>query len=633
MSETDPQLNFDLKKRLTAKQFFKLGLRKVRRPLRELSQGVSPARFLRWTKEERRRTVLVRKWAIVLVLLVIAAIATPKAVQLGKMWRARRIATQALASISTQDWVTADHKLREAILLHPGEPRIALAAARLMSRNGDPAEAAVWWQTVAASSLLTASDHRDYAAMALAISDLDTASQQINLLMQNSPSPMPEDLLLAGQLAYARGLSDSALRCAEKVLNNTRATSEQVVAASRLAFQVETLDSSAREQACDRLSTLARDDSDPAAIAALALLARQPVTMRPLVSVFTPPAVQFCNGAITLSEIADRLDRHSNSRGTHRVLAFEIRARLEPSRVDELIRQAIDSLSPDDDETLVALGGWLLKQGRFDQLLKVVPLKRANNKKELFIQRVDALLSLNRLSQAETLLLSESSVIDPVSQHVYLAVVKSRAGETTASRNEWDRALDSAITTQQLLMLADYAQQNGAMNIADSAYDRAVIKQSGLRLAYVAHLRLAEAMDDTAKAHAIAAQITQLWPNDATSEMHELYLRLLLDPSSDNAQEAEKSAEALLTQNPWHPGAKMVLALARLKLGRNADALDAISHEGGSNSGVIAPLAVRVAALTANGWKDKAAIEAQKLAAVKLLPEERALISSPSSNN
>jgi thioredoxin-like negative regulator of GroEL len=175
-------------------------------------------------------------------------------------------------------------------------------------------------------------------------------------------------------------------------------------------------------------------------------------------------------------------------------------------------------------------------------------------------------------------------------------------------------------------MLADSAEKNGMMNIADDAYDRVVIKQPGLRSAYIAHLQLAESMDETGKAHDIAAKITRLWPNDTASQMHELYLRLLLDPSMANAQEACKRAEALLAQNPWHSGGRMVLALARLKLGRNADALDAIAYGTSSNPNANSPLAVRAAALTANGWREKAVMEAQKLASVKLLPEERALI-------
>jgi hypothetical protein len=37
-------------------------------------------------------------------------------------------------------------------------------------------------------------------------------------------------------------------------------------------------------------------------------------------------------------------------------------------------------------------------------------------------------------------------------------------------------------------------------------------------------------------------------------------------------------------------------------------------------------MAVHAAALAANGWKDKAREEAQKVATTKLLPEERALV-------
>jgi len=626
MSGTDPRLNFDLTKRRTFREVLLRAFRRARKSAPELLVGVSPGRFRLWLTEERRRAKLFRRWAICFALLIVAAISTPKVVQYGKIWQARRIANEALALIDSRDFATADRKLRDAISLRPGEPRVALAAARLLSRTGEAGQAVVWWASIAKSPLLTKEDRRDYAAMALAITDLETAAQQIDLLTSQFSPSMPEDLLLAGQLAIARGLTDSALRDAEKVLTDSGARSEHVVAAAKLIFQADAGDGPDHALACRHLATLARDDSDPAALAALALLARQPLTSSAPSTLYSSPAVTFCDGAITLGEIADRLEHHPNSRGCDRVLAFEVRTRLEPARTDELISTAIDSLGGSDDQTLIALGAWLHSEGRFEQALKVVSSERANNKRELFIERVNALIALNRLSQVEELLLSESSIIDPASQHVYLAVVKSRTGEMTASRNEWDRALDSATTTQQLLMLADYAQKNGEANIADAAYDRAVIKQSSLRMAYVSHLMLAESMERTAKAHAIAVKITQLWPRDVTSQMHELYLRLLLDPSSDNAKTAEAKASAVLSENSRHLGARMVLALARLKMGRNADALDAISGGQPGEPVATAPLAVRAAALIANGWKDKALEESQKLAAVKLLPEERALL-------
>jgi len=65
--------------------------------------------------------------------------------------------------------------------------------------------------------------------------------------------------------------------------------------------------------------------------------------------------------------------------------------------------------------------------------------------------------------------------------------------------------------------------------------------------------------------------------------------------------------------------------LARLKQGKYSAALDAVSQN--SSTPANAPrLAVRTAALTATGWKDRADEESRPLAGMNLLPEERALI-------
>jgi hypothetical protein len=565
-----------------------------------------------------------------LAVVALLVIAFPTVAQKCKAFQARRLARQAMVLIDNKEWALADRKVRDAMSIRPSEPEVCLAVARLLSRGGtgQAASAIDWWRNIGPTITLTPADHRDYAAMALAISDLETATREVGLLM-SKPAPLPQDLLLAGQLALARGLTDSGLRYGEKALSDSRATSQDAVSAAALVFQTDSLDSPGRAEACARLASVARDPSDPAALDALALLAKQPLTSNPPASIFSTPLVNLCSGAITFDEIAGLLENHQKARGRDRILACDIRVRIDPSRADELVAKAVTSFGNADDDTLIALGAWLHSLHRFDEELKVVTADRANNRRELMIERVSALTSLNRVAEAEELLLGESSVIDETSQHMYLAVVKSRRqGEAIGSSNEWERALDSAGTTQALLTLADYAERNGALGIADAAYDRVVTKQSNLRSAYVAHLRLAEAMDQTEKARTIALKITQLWPNDVTSRMHEAYLSLLLGASEEETKTAEDDARAVLRANPWNVGARMVLALAQLKQGRNADALDAVSESRTNrlpNSN--RPMAVRAAALNANGWKDKAAEEAQKLAAVKLLPEERALIS------
>jgi tetratricopeptide (TPR) repeat protein len=224
------------------------------------------------------------------------------------------------------------------------------------------------------------------------------------------------------------------------------------------------------------------------------------------------------------------------------------------------------------------------------------------------------------------MLLTEYPVLPQTFQHMYLAVVRARLGETAAIENEWQRALEKADSTQNLLALADYAEKNDSLETAEAAYARAITKQPGLRSAYVARLRLLEAMGQTVQAHNVAAEMSRVWPGDLSTHIHDIYLRLLLGDSEVDARSAEREAEVLVSKNPWDGVACSTLALARLKQGRAASALEALSDPKTNLPPSAISWPVYAAALAANGWKDKARAEAQKLTTVRLLPEERALI-------
>jgi Flp pilus assembly protein TadD len=131
---------------------------------------------------------------------------------------------------------------------------------------------------------------------------------------------------------------------------------------------------------------------------------------------------------------------------------------------------------------------------------------------------------------------------------------------------------------------------------------------------------------DTVKAQKIAAEIAQLWPDDAEARNQDTYLRLLLGASSDVAETAEREARVLVAKEPQNWQARATLGLARLRLGRSKEALAVIREP--RVTGVEPPgaMAVRAAILAANGYEGGARNDAHILAAKPLLPEERALI-------
>ena len=351
--------------------------------------------------------------------------------------------------------------MQTSFWLSQTQPETWRAYALLLTRTGQSALAVEWWQKIAQSRPLSMEDHRNYAAAALSARELIIASAQIDLLLTQQAGPTPRDLVLAGQLATLRGYSSYAVGYAERILGDVSSDSRERLGANLLILANRPFDLPMYAKASGNLLNIARDETDRASTQALAVLAQQrlPGLTNPVAESLSISLPDISNKAISLNEIADRLARNPNSRPFHQMLALELRARAEPARTDELIARAIQSYGDEDDETLVALGSWLYSHSRFESMLGVLPLERAARRRELLMERIDAMASLGRLAEVKELLLREYPVLAQAFQHMYLAVVNARLGETTAAANEWYRALDAATSPRTLIGLADYAEK------------------------------------------------------------------------------------------------------------------------------------------------------------------------------
>ena len=343
---------------------------------------------------------------------------------------------------------------------------------------------------------------------------------------------------------------------------------------------------------------------------------------------------------MTLKEVADALENHPDARSVDKLLALDVRARLDPALTNQYVADAVERFgnaarlaqtyqgeAESADETLLALATWLNKIGRPAKTLEVLPRVRAIERQDLFLQYANALAALERWTEMKELFLRENSVVDPMVQHMYLAVAQARLGSATAATNEWQRALQVADTPEKLMTLAANAEQNSFPDTADAAYSEAIKTASTAnRAAYAGRLRLALAAGKTSQAQTITAEIARLWPDDATARNQDAYLRLLLGASGEQAEAAEREADVLVKKEPRNWSARATLALARLRLGRNKEALAAFRGIKATGNEPPGALAVRAAILAVNGHEDGARNDALLLGVKPLLPEERALI-------
>jgi Flp pilus assembly protein TadD len=607
-----------------------------------------------------------------------------------KGWQSRRLARQAFALIDKRKWSDANAKARDAFLLRPTEPESWRAFARLACRTNQWPAAVDWWKKVDDAHRLTIEDQRDYVGAALVTGDVSIAERQVEALLAQKGGPAPIDIVFAGQVAARQSDPVLALDYAQRALADKHARPFDILAAATLVLSVTSPYSQPYANAWHQIEDVARDPMNAASLDALTLLARgesQPPltahsnasfslasgsishsTPAPAIQETTvsPPPVPSAESAsppadlsphsalqatpatqsgdtlsltlaatpppapagrtMSLTEVADALENHPDARPFHTLLAFEVRARRDPALTDQYVADAVKRFGGGDDETLAALAGWLNKIGRPAKTLEVLPEARAIQRQDFFLQYLNALAALQRWSEVKDLLMSEHSVVDPMVQHMYLAVAQVHLGSSTGATNEWQRALQIANTAEKLLTLATNAEQNSATDIADTAYSEAIKIAPANRAPYTGRLRLALAGGRTAQAQEIAAEIARLWPDDAAARNQDTYLRLLLGASDGAAEAAQREAEVLVRKEPRNWQARATLGLACLRLGRKQEALAAIRQP--RVTGVEPPgaLAVRAAILAANGYEDGARNDARLLSAKSLLPEERALI-------
>jgi hypothetical protein len=641
----------------------------ARRPSRPIANKKDPDLI---PPEERRARRLRR----LLFLAIPAAAAVAVAIYFSapsiggsiKAWQSRRLAREAFTLIDKKKWSEADAKARDAYLLRPTEPESWRAIARLASRTGQGIAALEWWKKVDGEDRLTVEDRREYAGAAVAGGEISVAAKQVEALLAQRNGPAPIDIVFAGQVAARQSDPVLAVDYAERALADERAKPYQILAAATLILSVTTPYSQPYASAWQQIEAVARDPKNPGSLDALVVLAREealpplpPVGGNASLSLDTtstskstpdtqsgntltlnltatpPPAPP--GRTMSLTEVANALEKHPDASPYHKLLALEVRARQDPVLTDQYVADAVERFGNAArlaqlyegsaqlaDDTLVALAAWLNKIGRPAKTLEVLPHARASQRQDLFLHYLNALAALQRWSDVKDLLTSERFPIEPVLQHMYLAVAQTHLGSATAATNEWQRALEAANTPEKLLALAGYAEQNHANNVADGAYSEAIRLVPKNRGAYAGRLRVALTSDHTAEAQTIAEEIVKLWPDDAAARNQNDYLRLLLGASGDAAEAAERQAQILVAQEPLNWSARATLGLARLRLGRNADALAVFRTVRATGSEPPGALAVRAAILAVNGYEEGARGDAHNLGAQRLLPEERALI-------
>jgi len=542
-----------------------------------------------------------------------------------KAWQARRHAREAFSLIDKEQWNDARKEATAAYQLWPNEPEAVRAVARFLSRTRQ-AQALEFWDNLEKINRLTHDDLVDEASIALITGDDNRAKRAVATLLGGKlGAAKPIDHLLEAQLAVRQGAATEAHDALQKVFDDSAATSREKLQAALLQVAISGSTEAWRDEAWVRLRKIA-DEKDASGLDALTVLAQTIITQEKLPETFPIGAL----------ELAQKLEAHPLARAQQKLLAMDLRIREQKEARDDLITQATERWKNGEPEEMAALATWLNSKSEFQRVLDAVPREKAVLSRDLFLQHLDALGGLGRWNDIRDLLDRDVFPLDQVVQKMYLARCNAQLGEKAASENNWQRAFEAARgDPTKLLMLANYAEKNGALDTASAAYDEAATEAPKLRAAHQGRLRLVQATNDAKKIHDVLAEMLTIWPNDPSVQNDEAYTRLLLlgqqEPEVESlkakVESIEQLAAKLVEREPRSLPHRTLLALARLKLGKFSDAMDAYSNIQVSR-GALTPsaLAVHAAVLAANGHADDAATEVRDVDPKRLLPEEAGLI-------
>jgi len=160
-----------------------------------------------------------------------------------------------------------------------------------------------------------------------------------------------------------------------------------------------------------------------------------------------------------------------------------------------------------DSDDLLALATWLSGKTEFQKTLETIPLEKALLSASFFTIRRCARRA-RPLERDQTTARERALPLDPVVQLMYLARCNAQLGEKTAAENNWQRALESAGgDVGKLISLGEYAEKNGIVDVAQSAFSAAATEAPKLRAAQQGRLRIAQRGGDTKKIHAILADM------------------------------------------------------------------------------------------------------------------------------
>lgn len=489
-----------------------------------MSETESLARRMAADRAERlaaRRKVIIAWW-VAGVLLLAFIIGSRQAYHWAKSRRAAQFAEAGDQLSAADKPEEAAAKFRAALQLDPMGYRPLQGAARLASKLGRP-EASDLWGEVVKLSEATLQDRQAYVESLTATGRFKIAEPILTALLKGDPDT--RTLLMASN--YSRNTGDFAKAVEFARVAVKRAPTDDSARAALANLLAASTDAAEREEARKILWELTAKEGT------VREQALQVLAVAPELS------------ADERARILQMFDANPSLGIKDSLLASDLRLQLHPEDADKIFDQTVARWNNSEAPDLNQLALWLNLRGRHERVLSLFSEDRALADNQLLLSRLDALASLQRWNDVETLLNHPNLTLDPSVLESFRARAAQEKNATMDAEMHWSHAISLAANDAgKLRFVAGFAEKSHADGVALKAYEQlAKIPQFAVG-AYRATQRLSARAGDTRVQRSAAEKIAALTPDDPNAADHLVYLKLLAGAEVvDNFEKAKSLAE------------------------------------------------------------------------------------------
>ncbi len=548
---------------------------------------------------QKRRTLILVASGLVFVLLLFTA---RPAYRWFKERRANQFAAQAEELVAEGKMAEAAAKYRAALQLDKLGYRPLAGAARLATRLNRP-EAEGLWQEVMKLPQRSPADRQEYISLLLQKNRFRTAEDQLKQLLRVQADARA--MMLAAR--YKLRVGDVA----------------KAIEFGRAGVRMEPKNDAVRFQLAEALASA----TEPA-LRAEARSILWEMTQRE--GSFRAAALEGLAQAPELTQEERRtllgtFEALKDPTANQAVFAAELRLQLNPGESEQIYDKLSARLGQGDEGDLNELARWLNLHKQYGRVLKMVPEEKAKKSSDLILSRLDALAGLEKWAEIDTMLGSPEVNLTPAVIEAFRARAALGRNDTLNATLHWNRALSaSGDDPERLRLVAHFAEQSGANEIAARAFEQLSRSPEHAAFAFRGMQRLADKRGDSVALRSVSDRLAEVTPEDADAQNQAAYMNLLL---KNDVEKNAAVARRLVEKHPTRLAFRVTAALGALRQHNAAGAL--AQFEGPEIEWRRTPpawRAVYVAALLANDQSARADSIRQTIDPAGLKPEERALL-------